>query len=83
MAKGEKLMLEEIFPFSFRVRNTLYLVAVILVYLFLPIFIGVVGSIAAAVPYVSAVLVLLLVVVTTYSVGGIVTALLFYFGKIG
>ncbi|MBQ2826453.1 MAG: hypothetical protein IJF13_04450 [Clostridia bacterium] len=76
-------MLEEIFPFSFRVRNTLYLVAVILVYLFLPIFIGVVGSIAAAVPYVSAVLVLLLVVVTTYSVGGIVTALLFYFGKIG
>jgi|GEM_PF-1649408 len=76
-------MLEEIFPFSFRVRNTLYLVAVILVYLFLPIFIGVVGSIAAAVPYVSAVLVLLLVVVTTYSVGGIVTALLFYLGKIG
>ncbi|MBR5453499.1 MAG: hypothetical protein IKV54_05400 [Clostridia bacterium] len=76
-------MLEEIFPFSFRVRNTLYLVAVILVYLFLPIFIGVVGSIAAAVPYVSAVLVLLLVVVTTYSVGGIVTALLFFFGKIG
>ena len=76
-------MLEEIFPFSFRVRNTLYLVAVILVYLFLPIFIGVVGSIAAAVPYVSAVLVLLLVVGTTYSVGGIVTALLFYFGKIG
>ena len=55
-------MLEEIFPFSYRVRNVLYLVAVILVYLFLPIFITVVGSIAASVPYVSAVLVLLTVV---------------------
>ncbi|MBR6558081.1 MAG: hypothetical protein IKT70_03620 [Clostridia bacterium] len=76
-------MLEEIFPFSYRVRNVLYLVAVILVYLFLPIFITVVGSIAASVPYVSAVLVLLTVVVTTYCVGGIVTALLFFFGKIG
>ncbi|MBO4220238.1 MAG: hypothetical protein J5933_04875 [Clostridia bacterium] len=75
-------MFKEIFPFSFRVHSVTKLITVLLAYLFFPIFIGLVGSTAYAVPYISAVLVLLTVLVCVYCVGGIATAILYYCGII-
>ena len=76
------VVFKEIFPFSFRVHSVAKLIAVLLAYLFFPFFIGIVGSTAYAVPYISAVLVLLTVLVCIYCIGGIATALLYYFGVI-
>ena len=75
-------MLEELFPISFKARTVALLVVIIAAYVFIPVFIGIVGSAATAVPYVSTVITLLTVVVSVYCAGGIVTALLYFFGRI-
>lgn len=79
---GDVDMLEELFPVSYKARNVFFLVLIILAYIFIPIFVGIVGSSASAIPYVSSVIVLLDVIVSVYSVGGITVALLFFFGRI-
>jgi len=75
-------MLEELFPVSYKARNVFFLVLIILAYIFIPVFVGIVGSSASAIPYVSSVIVLLDVIVSVYSVCGITVALLFFFGRI-
>ena len=56
-------MLEELFPVSYKARNIFFLILITLAYLFVPIFIGVLGSVASAIPYVSSIIVLLDVIV--------------------
>ena len=75
-------MLEEIFPVSYKARNVFFLALIILSYIFIPIFVGIVGNSAAAIPYVSSIIVLLDVIVSIYCVGGIAVALLYFLGRI-
>ena len=75
-------MLEELFPVSYKARNVFFLVLIIFAYIFIPIFAAIVGGTAAAIPYVSTVILLLDVIVCTYSVAGIAVALLYFFGRI-
>ena len=79
---GDADMLEELFPVSYKARNVFFLVLIILAYIFIPIFVGIVGSSASTIPYVSSVIILLDVIVSVYSVAGIAVALLFFFGRI-
>ncbi len=75
-------MLEELFPVSYKARNVFFLVLIILAYLFIPIFVAIIGGCASAIPYVSSIVLLLDVIVCTYSVAGIAVALLYFFGRI-
>ena len=75
-------MLEELFPVSYKARNIFFLVFIILAYIFVPIFVEILGSAASAIPYVSSVIILLDIIVSIYSLAGIAVALLYFFGRI-
>lgn len=75
-------MLEQIFPLSFKATQIVKLTLLCLLYLAVPIFIGIVGGLASAVPYVNILMTVQTVLVSVYCAGGILVAILFFFEKL-